>query len=139
MEERECVSHTRSQKAPEPDNRGVFPLRKCLRAVRSWRPQRWLLRKRLPRPGHTPQPGVTGRQHGTRRARGFPSALLPALASAPPGLSSSPASPPTPFGAAGVTQNPWFQPPGDPVVLPTVKDGRSAKKKGGKKFLLKHV
>lgn len=53
--------------------------------------------------------------------------FLPIPASAPPDLSSFPASLPTQFEVAGVTQNLWFH-LDDPVVLPTVKRQMITKK-----------
>lgn len=53
--------------------------------------------------------------------------LLSVLVSAPPHLSSLPASPPTRFEVADVVQNPWPQHLGDSVVLPTVKDRHKTK------------
>lgn len=76
--------------------------------------------------------GVAGNPRAVRRERDLPSALLPTLAPAPPDLSSSPVSLPAQFGAAGVTQNPWFQPCDDPVVLPAVT-GRQSPKTGAEK------
>lgn len=38
--------------------------------------------------------------------------------------------------AAGATWNPWFQPPDDPVVLPTVKD-KDYQKTGSEKVSVK--
>lgn len=78
------------------------------------------------------------------RTRGSPSVLLSVLVSAPPHLSSLPASPPTRFEVADVVQNPWPQHLGDSVVLPTVKDRHSQNKtqpnqrNGCNKFLPKH-
>lgn len=78
------------------------------------------------------------------RTRGSPSVSLSVLVSAPPHLSSFPASPPTRFEVADVVQNPWPQHLGDSVVLPTVKDRHLQNKtqpnqrNGCNKFLPKH-